>query len=138
MKAAAILDFEDLVDRQPAHALVADVDLVVIRYDNVPLEDVIEGHGGLYWIIERERAGAPIHLSVRVDGETLGQMEHRDGEGWKAFAMPLGSFAQRPSATITFGRTSSSCGTRKEAHDWASVGSGVRFSGGRHLTTLQM
>jgi glutamate synthase domain-containing protein 2/nitrite reductase/ring-hydroxylating ferredoxin subunit len=34
MKRIAIANWSDLQDRVPAHALVADVDLVVIRYDN--------------------------------------------------------------------------------------------------------
>ncbi len=34
MKATPIHDFSDLEDREPAYALVADVDLVVIRYGN--------------------------------------------------------------------------------------------------------
>ena len=34
MKALSIYSFDELVDRVPAYALVADVDLVVIRYDD--------------------------------------------------------------------------------------------------------
>jgi glutamate synthase domain-containing protein 2 len=34
MKACRVANFNDLEDRQPVHALVADVDLVVIRYDD--------------------------------------------------------------------------------------------------------
>ncbi|MDX1459515.1 MAG: glutamate synthase-related protein [Xanthomonadales bacterium] len=34
MSQHALMKFDDLVDRQPAHALVAGVDLVVIRYDD--------------------------------------------------------------------------------------------------------
>ena len=34
MKKLAIMNWDDLLDRQPAYAMVADVDLVVIRYDN--------------------------------------------------------------------------------------------------------
>ena len=34
MNKTAIIDWNTLQDRQPAYALVADVDLVVIRYDD--------------------------------------------------------------------------------------------------------
>ena len=34
MKERSIYSFDELQDRVPAHALVADVDLVVIRYDD--------------------------------------------------------------------------------------------------------
>jgi hypothetical protein len=34
MKKLAIMNWDDLLDRQPAYAMVANVDLVVIRYDN--------------------------------------------------------------------------------------------------------
>ena len=34
MKKIAIKNWEELEDRFPAHALVADVDLVVVRYDD--------------------------------------------------------------------------------------------------------
>ena len=34
MKKIAIANWDDLKDRAPTHALVADVDLVVVRYDD--------------------------------------------------------------------------------------------------------
>lgn len=75
---------------------------VVTRFSGIPLGNVIRGHGGLYWIIERERKGAPIALAVRVDGEEIGRWEHRDGDGWAPFEMPLGAHAGKTSATVEF------------------------------------
>ncbi|HVK68418.1 MAG TPA: hypothetical protein VM694_28365 [Polyangium sp.] len=75
---------------------------VVTRFSGVPLGTVIRGHGGMYWILERERKGAPVALAVRVDGEEIGRWEHRDGEGWAAFEMPLGAHAGKKSATVEF------------------------------------
>jgi hypothetical protein len=66
---------------------------LVTRFHDVPLGSVIRGHGGLYWMIERERKGAPVTLTVRVDGDTVGAFTHNDGEGWKGFEVPLGAHA---------------------------------------------
>lgn len=66
---------------------------LVIRYRDVTLGERIVGHGGLYWMIERERRGAPIALRVRVNGEEVGRVVHADGDGWAPFAFPLGAQA---------------------------------------------
>jgi methylamine---glutamate N-methyltransferase subunit C len=34
MKRTAVARFAELADRQPAHALVGEVDLVIVRYDD--------------------------------------------------------------------------------------------------------
>ena len=66
---------------------------IVTRWRDVPLGQVIRGHGGLYWVTERDRKGAPITLTVRVDGDAVGSFVHHDGDGWKGFEMPLGAHA---------------------------------------------
>ena len=75
---------------------------LVVRYHNVPLGSVIHGHGGMYWIIERELRGAPVLLTIRVDGDTIDRVTHVDGDGWKAFELPLGSHANKPAAEVEF------------------------------------
>jgi hypothetical protein len=75
---------------------------LVIRYENVDLGNVIAGHGGMYWIIERERHGAPVTLAVRANGEMVGEVVHRDGDGWAPFEMPLGAQAGARSAVVEF------------------------------------
>jgi len=52
-------------------------------FEDVPLGDRMVLHGGLYYEHERMREHGPIHVSVRVDGEHVGRMTHRDGDGWK-------------------------------------------------------
>lgn len=76
---------------------------IVTRFAGVPLGATIEGHAGMYWIIERERKGAPVTLAVRVDGEEVGRVTHLDGDGWRRFEIPLGPRAGRPSAVVEFG-----------------------------------
>lgn len=73
-----------------------------LLFRDVPLGRVIAGHGGMYWIIERTRSGAPIELEVTVDGEPLGTVVHRDGDGWADFELPLGSHAGAASADVEF------------------------------------
>ena len=80
---------------------------VVIRFWNVPLGSVLRGHGGLYWVIERNKNGAPVVVNVRVDGAEIGRYEHKDGDGWSLFEMPLGPHANKKSAVVEFGVSSS-------------------------------
>lgn len=75
---------------------------IVTRFTGVPLGSVVRGHGGMYWIVERDRKGAPVQLRVRVDGDTIGTVVHRDGDGWSEFEMPLGAHAGAASATVEF------------------------------------
>ncbi len=73
---------------------------VVTRFHHVPLGRVIRGHGGIYWIVEREKRGAPVTLTVRVDGDTLGRFVHRDGDGWAPFQLDLGAHAGAADAEV--------------------------------------
>jgi hypothetical protein len=75
---------------------------IVTRYKGVPLGKTIHGHGGMYWMTERELRGAPITLTVRVDGDTVGSVVHKDGDGWAGFDLPLGAHAGAPAATVEF------------------------------------
>ena len=80
---------------------------IVTRFHDVPLGKVIRGHGGLYWMTERELKGAPVTLTVRVDGDQVGSFTHRDGEGWKGFEMPLGAHAGQRAREVEIGVSSS-------------------------------
>lgn len=66
---------------------------IVTRFHDVPLGHVIRGHGGISWMTERELRGAPVTLTIRVDGDAIGSFTHRDGDGWRGFEMPLGAHA---------------------------------------------
>lgn len=75
---------------------------LITRFAHVPLGDVIQGHGGMTWIVERAEHGATVTLSVRVDGDDVGALDHVDGDGWKAFSLPLGKHAREADATVEF------------------------------------
>jgi hypothetical protein len=81
---------------------------IVTRFRGVPLGSVIQGHAGMYWIVERALVGAPVTLSVRVDGEPIGSFTHTDGDGWKHFSMSLGAHAGKTSAEVEFAVTTPS------------------------------
>lgn len=73
-----------------------------VRFSAVTLGERIVGHSGMYWMMEREGKGAPVELKVRVDGDEIGTITHRDGDGWAAFELPLGDHARAASATVEF------------------------------------
>lgn len=75
---------------------------LVTKYANVPLGSVVRGHLGIDWIAERDRAGATMTVRVVVDGDEIGKVTHDDGEGWKAFELPLGAHAHAAAATVEF------------------------------------
>ncbi len=81
---------------------------IVTRFHQVPLGRVLHGHGGLYWHVERDKHGAPITLTVRVDGDTVGSFVHKDGDGWASFEMDLGAHAGAASAEVELAVTSTS------------------------------
>lgn len=64
-----------------------------LRYRDVPLDGRLVGRAGLYWMIERERRGAPITLEARVDGRVAGSFTHLDGQGFAPFEIALGGEA---------------------------------------------
>lgn len=73
---------------------------IVTRFSDVALGESIEGHTGMYWMIEREGRGAPVVLKVRVDGDEIGEVVHLDGQGFAPFELPLGAHAKAAHATV--------------------------------------
>jgi hypothetical protein len=80
---------------------------LLIRYRNVDLGQVIAGHSGMYWVVERNRSGAPVQLGVRVNGQAVGSAVHVDGDGWTSFEFDLGEQAGLSGATVEFSVRSS-------------------------------
>jgi hypothetical protein len=65
----------------------------VVKYQHVKLGKRITGFTGAPYLIDRETKGAVIELTVVVDGETVGEMRHENGDGWKGFAVATEKFA---------------------------------------------
>lgn len=70
----------------------AGTEPIIITYDDVPLGEAVVLYGGLWWERERWRNGSDVVVVVRLDGEEIGRMTHRDGDGWKRMeaAIPEG------------------------------------------------
>jgi len=76
---------EDL-DLRPRHCIwnhPLGLEPIAVRFRDVPLGTELVLHGGIYWDHERYRRGGPVHIAVRVNGEEVGAMTHRDGDGFK-------------------------------------------------------
>lgn len=97
---------EEFVARRCLWSHPPRVGEIVTRFGDVALGATIEGHSGMYWMIERERRGAPVKLTVRVDGEVIGAVLHLDGDGWAPFELALGAHAHKPHAAVEFGVSS--------------------------------
>jgi hypothetical protein len=67
--------------------------LMRIRFLGVHLGRALHGHHGLYVEAERNKSGAPITLTFRVGGSTVGSVVHQDGEGWKPFEFDTSELA---------------------------------------------
>jgi hypothetical protein len=50
-----------------------------------------------YWN-ERWRKGDPVTISVSVADQEVGEMKHKDGEGWKPFEISTERFAGQRAA----------------------------------------
>lgn len=58
-----------------------------VRYRDVRLGARITGHTGIPYLVDRGGKGAPIALSVKIDGETIGVVHHENGVGWQPFSV---------------------------------------------------
>jgi hypothetical protein len=62
-------------------------EVLLLRFRNVPRGERIVVYGGLYY--ESERVPGNVDLSVSFDGQPLGRMRHRSGDGWKRIELSM-------------------------------------------------
>jgi len=74
------------------------IEPMVATFRDVPLGERLVLYGGLYYEHERKLEGGPIDVAIHIDGEAVGQMQHRDGDGWKRMEV---STPGEPGATGT-------------------------------------
>lgn len=90
---ATVIADERFLPRRCVWAHPPATGALVIGWEGVALGSTLEGHSGMYWIVERARQGAPITLEAKVGDDVVGTSVHADGEGWKPFRFELGSHA---------------------------------------------
>lgn len=93
----------------------------VVLHD-VELSDELVLYGGLYSEHERMRQGPPVLASVSVNGQRLGTLTHRDGEGWKRLTLAT----SRGRADVAIEVVTSS--RKQRGFCWAAS---IRSGGGR-------
>ena len=72
-------------------------------FRDVELGDEIVLHAGLYYDHERRLENGPVTVQVLVDGEEVGRLTHRDGDGWErmvADPTPMGEDKERGDVSI--------------------------------------
>ncbi len=70
-----------------------------LRYANVPLGEVIRGHGGLPWLLFRDGIAGRVELEVRVAGRSVGVHAQTSAE-WTPFSFPTGAAGQTADVEI--------------------------------------
>jgi hypothetical protein len=86
--APVVLEDLDLTARHCIYTPPAGPGPLRVTFRDVPLGERIVFYGGLYYEHERMREGGPVLARVLVNGRELGNMTHRDGDGWKRLALP--------------------------------------------------
>jgi hypothetical protein len=99
--ATTTMDLE-LRGRRCISTHAAGEDPIVTRYDDVPLGSSVVVHGGIWWERERWRNGSDVVVVVRLDGEELGRMTHRDGDGWKRMEAAVPEARRGGRGTVSF------------------------------------
>ncbi len=67
-----------------------------ITYNDVPIGAVIHGRHGIAYQAERGgehgEVGADVTMTVRIDGNEIGNFVHHDGDGWEMFEVDTRAF----------------------------------------------
>ena len=75
---------------------------ITVTFADVPLGEQVVLHGGVHWVTERDRAGAEVTLRVRVGDRPLGELVHRDGDGWSSTELVVPDGLRGTSADVSF------------------------------------
>jgi hypothetical protein len=89
---------QDALDLSPRYCIwqhPAGREPIRATFEDVPLGDRIVLYGDIYYEHERDLEHGPVDVAVFVDGEQVGRMVHRDGDGWKRIVVST-QLAGRP------------------------------------------
>jgi len=76
-------------------------------------------HGGLHWVDERHRTGAPVTFVVRAGERELLRATHADGDGWTRWEREIPAELRGRVATVTFETTATTGASRSFC--WSAV-----------------
>lgn len=100
--------------REPVRATFADV----------ALGETLIAHGGLHWVEERHRNGAPVTLVVRAGETELLRATHADGDGWARWEREIPAELRGRTASVTFETTASTGAARSFCWSAVTLGPG--------------
>jgi hypothetical protein len=86
---ATVLQDLDLQPRRCVWQHPSGIEPVRVSFSGVPLGDRLVVHGGIDYNAERKQEHGPVTLRVFVEGQLLGELVHRDGDGWASVDFDL-------------------------------------------------
>jgi len=112
-RAASPLFMADVVleglDNEPHHCIWQHAqgdEPVTLSFPAVPLGRELWFYGGLYYEHERMREGAPIDVSIAIDGQERAQFRHLDGEGFRGIQIATQDLGKSPASVSVAVRSS--------------------------------
>jgi len=101
---ATVLTDLDLQPRRCVWQHPAGADPVRVTFSEVPIGDRLMIHGGIDYNSERQRVHGPVVLRVWIEDRLVGELIHRDGDGWSGIEIDTSDFAL-DRATVRFETT---------------------------------
>jgi len=83
-----VIDDEKYLPRRCIWAHPPEHGELRLRFRNVPLGARIRAWAGLSYFLFRDGLGDPVTIAFRAQGRALGEHEHRDEWGFRAFSVP--------------------------------------------------
>lgn len=120
------------LDNEPHHCIWQHAqgdEPVTLTFPTVPIGRELWFYGGLYYEHERMREGAPIDVSIAIDGQERARFQHVDGEGFRGIRIAtheLGKSQAEVSVTVR------SSNPRARSFCWTAQTRGARESTTRH------
>lgn len=103
---ATVLTDLELQPRRCVYQHPAGVDPVRVTFRDAPIGERLVVHGGIHYESERSRAHEPVTLRVWIDERPVGELVHRDGDGWRGMEIDTSGLG-RERAEVRFETTAS-------------------------------
>jgi hypothetical protein len=85
LAAVTTIDDQNFAPRRCIWAHPSALGPMTLVFRDVWLGQKLVGHAGLPWLLSRDGAGTPIHLTARFENTPIGSVVIEDTEGWKRF-----------------------------------------------------